>query len=122
MLAISSSRPKANWLISVQKGVSMYQIGDKVLDKSGKIFVIEAEIEKDLGSGVNSYFVMKPCFPYDFNPGFCSFIPVDKAETFLREIISREDLLKLIDAFPSLEVYPEVNPRERKVFFTDVIA
>ncbi len=100
----------------------MFQIGDKILDKSGHIFSIDRIETKNFGAGDIPYFVMKPCFSYDFNDGYVSYVPVDKSENLLRPIMKEEEALSLIDSFRTLEVYPEVNPRERKTFFTKVIA
>lgn len=100
----------------------MYTLGDKVLDKSGKIFVIESQVEKDFGGGNEPYFVLKPLFPYDFNPDYHSYIPVKKADTLLRRLLTKEEALQLIDSIDSLETYPDVSPRERKVYFTKVVS
>lgn len=100
----------------------MFQIGDKILDKNGHIFSIDHIENKNFGAGDVAYFVMKPCFPYDFNSGYVSYVPVDKSDVLLRPIMNKEEALSLIDSFKTLEVYPEVNPRERKMFFTKVIS
>lgn len=100
----------------------MFQIGDKILDKNGHIFSIDRIENKNFGSGDVAYFVMKPCFPYDFNSGYVSYVPVDKSDALLRPIMNQQEALSLIDSFKTLDVYPEVNPRERKTFFTKVIA
>ncbi len=100
----------------------MFQIGDKVLDKNGKIFVIDRIEDKDFGVGAQPYFIMKPCFPYDFNAGYVSFVPVAKADNLLRSIMNEEEAMRLVDSFKDMEVYPEVNPRERKNFFTKIVA
>ena len=100
----------------------MYRIGDKVLDKNGKVFTIDAVENKDLGHGPEPYFVLTPYFPYDFNKGYHAYIPEAKADTLLRPIMDKEEALALIDSFESLETYPDVSPRERKMYFTKVVA
>ena len=100
----------------------MYKIGDKVIDKNGKIFEIGTTTEKDFGNGPSKYFVLKPVFPYDFNQGYRCFVPVEKADSILRPVMSKEEALALIDSLKTLESYPEVNPRERKVYFQSVIS
>ncbi len=100
----------------------MYQLGDKVIDKSGKIFEIVSLEDKDFGMGTETYFVLKPSFEYDFNPGYQAFIPVSRSEVLLRPVMNKEEALALIDSFTSLETYPEVSPRERKVYFTKVVS
>jgi CarD family transcriptional regulator len=100
----------------------MFKLGDKVIDKSGKIFEIENIEDKDFGAGPEPYFVLKPFFDYDFNPGYHAYIPVSRADVLLRPIMNKEEALELIDSFERLETYPDVSPRERKVYFTKVIA
>jgi CarD family transcriptional regulator len=100
----------------------MFKLGDKVIDKSGKIFEVQSIEDKDFGAGPEPYFVLKPFFSYDFNPGYLAFIPVSRAETLLRPIMNKEEALQLIDSFPTLETYPDASPRERKVYFTKVVA
>ncbi len=112
----------ASCFLFLLKGESMFQIGDKVLDKNGKIFVIDHVEDKDFGVGVQPYFIMKPCFPYDFNAGYVSFVPTDKADNLLRPIMNEEEAMRLIDSFKEMEVYPEVNPRERKNFYSKIVA
>ncbi len=100
----------------------MFSLNDKVMDKNGKIFSIVGIEEKDFGTSKEEYFVMKPSFPYDFNPGYLAYIPVKKSDSLLKEILTEEEALVLIDSIPTLEPLPEISPRERKVFFTKIIA
>jgi CarD family transcriptional regulator len=100
----------------------MHKIGDKVIDKNGKIFEIESQQDKDFGSGPVSYFVLKPCFPYDFNPEYRCFVPSDKADTILRPVMNKSEALALIDSLSTLETYANVNPRERKVYFQTILS
>lgn len=100
----------------------MYQVGDKAIDKSGKIFEVESISENDFGNGISKYLVMSPCFDYDFNEGYRYFVPYDKAEGILRPVMTKEEALSLIDSLKSITVYPDVNPRERKVFFMKVVS
>jgi CarD family transcriptional regulator len=98
-----------------------YQIGDKAIDKSGRIFSVESIQSKDFGMGASDYLVMKPCFSYDFTPDYRFFIPKDKADTILHPVLTKDEALALIDSLPSLELYPELGPRERKTQFQNVI-
>lgn len=100
----------------------MFKIGDKIIDKNGKIFEIESISEKDFGGGTSKYFILKPVFAYDFNQGYRCFVPIDKADSILRPVMNKDEALELIDSLSSLESYPEVNPRERKVYFQTVIS
>lgn len=100
----------------------MYKIGDKVIDRNGKVFSIETVEDKDFGNGPEPYFVLSPYFQYDFNPGFRTYVPEAKSDTLLRPVMDRQEALSLIDSFDTLETYPDVSPRERKMYFTKVIA
>ena len=100
----------------------MFSLGEKVIDKSGKIFNIECIEEKDFGCGVEPYFVLKPSFDYGLNKGYLAYIPVSKSEVLLKRILNREEALHLIDSFDDLQPFPEVSPRERKIFFAKVVS
>ena len=100
----------------------MFKVNDKVLDKNGMVFSIESVIEKDFGDGPVSYFVLDPCFDYDFGQGYKSYIPVSKSDSLLRPVLDKEEALALIDQFPKLETYENVSPRERKTFFVKIIS
>lgn len=100
----------------------MFQIGDKVLDKNGKIFLIDSIENKNFGSGDVPYFILTPCFPYDFTTGYKSFVPVEKSDTLLRPLLNKDEALTLIDSLDKLEVFPEINPRERKNYFAKIIS
>ncbi|MDY3265541.1 MAG: hypothetical protein SOX21_03775 [Candidatus Enterosoma sp.] len=100
----------------------MFKIGDKVLDRNGRIFLIECSEMKDFGNGDAPYFVLKPCFRYDFNDGYRTYVPEDRSASLLRPVMEREEALEIIDSLPSLETFPEVNPRERKNFFAKVVS
>lgn len=99
-----------------------YQNGDKVLDSQGRIFVVEGIQMKDFGSGENPYLVLKPCFPYDFTPGYRFFVPEEKGNKLLHQLLNKEEALTLIDQIPTLEPYPELNPRERKIQYQNILA
>lgn len=100
----------------------MFSIGDYVIDKSGKIFSIEKNEDKDFGSGIEQYFVLVPSFKYDLNPGYRSFIPVKRADSLLKNILSYDEAINLIDSIKTIEPYSDVLPRDRKTFFTKAIA
>jgi CarD family transcriptional regulator len=100
----------------------MFSLNDNVMDKNGKIFSIIAVEQKDFGTGNMDYFVMKPLFRYDFNPGYLAYIPVERSESLLRSIITKDEALELIDSISDLDPFPEIAPRERRNFFAKAIA
>lgn len=99
-----------------------YQVGDKALDKRGRIFQVESIQVKDFGMGELPYLVMKPFFPYDFSEDYRFYVPQDKSETILIPLLDETEANQLIDEIPSLEPFPESTPRERKMQFQNVLA
>lgn len=102
--------------------MATYQIGDKAIDKNGKIFEVESIKEQDFGSGPASFFVMKPCFDYDYNEDYRFYVPVNNANNILHKIMKKEEAIALIDEIPSLEEYPETTPRERKLQYQVLVS
>lgn len=100
----------------------MFQIGDKAIDRNGHIFEVESIVGKDFGDGISQYLLMRPCFEYCFNEGYRLYVPSEKAEDILRPVMTKEEALNLIDSLDDLEAFPDVNPRERKVFFTKIVS
>ena len=100
----------------------MYSINDKVVDKAGKAYTIESIAKKNFGNGDEDYFIMKPCFDYDFNKDYRCFIPVAKQDTLLRPVIDKEYALKLIDSLPSLLPYGSLSAKDKKSFFQSVVS
>ncbi len=100
----------------------MFELNEKVVDKSGRIFTIVDEESANFGGGEGKYFVLKPCFEYDFSPGYQCFVPVDKADNLLRKTINADEALALIDKYNSLEIYISRNPREKKLCFQQVLS
>ena len=100
----------------------MFSIGDKAIDKSGKIFRIDCVVDKDFGQGPTPYFAMSPCFPYDFNPGYQCFIPVDRADVLLRPLMSREAADNLLLEIKSIPIIKDIGPHERKAKFQAIVS
>lgn len=101
----------------------MFRPNDKVLEKkSGRIFKILRLEKMNLGNGDLDYFVLEPCFPYDYNKGYVSYVPIDKSDVLLDSIMSEEEAIALVESIPTLECLPDVNPRERKNYYLKVAA
>ncbi len=100
----------------------MFQFGEKVIDKSGRIYSITGIEDKDFGMGKEAYFILTPFFDYGLNPGFQSFIPVSRSESLLKKILSKEEALSLIDSLTDIKPFPEASPRERKLQYTKIVA
>lgn len=100
----------------------MFGIGSQAIDKRGRIFKIVAQEDKDFGSGLLPYFVLTPCFAYDFTPGYQCYIPVDKAESLLRPLLTKEEAMALLSQVPSLTPLSTIGPHERKTQFQNIIS
>lgn len=100
----------------------MFALNDKVLDRAGKVFSIAEIRPMDFGNGNEDYFILKPCFPYDFSSGYQCFVPISKADQLLKKVMNREEALKLIDDYSSLDVLVAHNPREKKLFFQQILS
>lgn len=100
----------------------MFSIGDKAIDKRGRIFRIDETVEKDFGAGPAPYFAMSPCFPYDFNPGYQCFIPVDKADNLLRPLLTKDEANSLLLEIKSIPALKDIGPHERKAKFQTIVA
>lgn len=98
----------------------MFDIGSQAIDKRGRIFQIVAREDKDFGNGAAPYFVLNPCFAYDFTPGYQCYIPVDKADTLLRPLLTKDEAMELLRQIPLLEPLPTVGPHERKTQFQSI--
>ncbi|MFA6829209.1 MAG: hypothetical protein WCR67_00660 [Bacilli bacterium] len=102
--------------------MSLYQIGDKGIDKRGRVFVVETIQEKDFGAGPSDYLIMKPCFPYDLTPDYRFFVPADKANNILHPVLTDSEALDLIDSLNELDLFPDLGPRERKIQFQTAVS
>lgn len=100
----------------------MFSIGDKVIDRTGKIFVVESVVSKDFGNGPSPYLVLRPYFDAGQSPAFRSFVPVDRSEQLLHGVMSKEDCLALIGCMDSLPVTLETSPRARKELVSQVVS
>lgn len=99
-----------------------YKIGDKAVDKNGRIFEVEQIEEKDFGAGPSPFLVMKPCFDYEYSSDYRFYVPMANAHNILHSLMTREQALDLIDHMGSLESYPEIPPRERKIQFQNIVS
>ncbi len=100
----------------------MFNVGERVLDKNGKIYLIESEELKDFGVGPSSFLVLRPVYEYDFSENYRCYIPKDRSENLLYHLMDKDDAIQLIDSIPQLEILPESTPRERKALFQTYIA
>lgn len=100
----------------------MYSIGDRAIDKRGRIFTIAKTTEKDFGKGPEPYFILEPCFPYDFNPGYQCFIPVARSEDLLKPLLTPREALDLLSQVKDISLIEGISPHERKITFQNIVS
>lgn len=96
----------------------MYSINDVVAKKEGGVFQIVDIVNIDLGLGEQQYLVLKPYF----HPDKANiYVPLEKAEAFLRALISIKQAMDLIDKIPLIEEVWYQDPKQRKQEFEILI-
>lgn len=95
----------------------MFKIGDKIVNRSGKVCeVIDIE-EADYGVGLKTYYVLSPCFTN--NDSLVLHTPVDQEST-LRSVMNKKDVEELILSIPDIDVIWITNPKIRKTKFKEL--
>lgn len=95
----------------------MFKIGDKIVNRSGKVCeVIDIE-EADYGVGLKTYYVLSPCFTN--NNSLVLHTPVEQEST-LRKVMNKDDVEQLILSIPDIEVIWITNPKIRKTKFKEL--
>ena len=97
----------------------MYKVGQKIVNKSGKVCEIIAIEEKDYGAGVKTYYVLQPCF--SSNESMKIFVPTEKEDT-LRDVMSKEQIEDLLTKIEDIETIWYANPKVRKTEFKELYA
>ena len=95
----------------------MFEIGEKIVDKSGKVCEVLNIEEADYGIGTKKYYVLTPCF--SSNPSLRIHIPVDQ-ESRLRKIMTKNDVNDLINRLPEIETIWFINPKVRNTKFREI--
>lgn len=89
----------------------MFDINQIVVKKDTGVYLIVGKENIDLGLGLQEYLVLKPYFRT--NKG-STYLPSDKADEFLRYLISKEEAEDVIKSIPSLERFWINDPKQRK--------
>ena len=98
----------------------MYKIKECAIHKSAGAVVVEEIISRDFGTGSKEYYYLKPLFPNAVNKTLEIYLPIDKADEFLRKPLSKEDVLSLIQAIPSMEKVWYNDAKTRKAKFEEI--
>lgn len=92
----------------------MFDIDQIVVKKDTGVYLIVGKENIDLGLGLQEYLVLKPYFRT--NKG-STYLPSNKADEFLRYLISKEEAEDVIKSIPSLERFWINDPKQRKTEF-----
>lgn len=95
----------------------MYNIGEKIVNKNGKVCEIIAIEEKDYGAGLKTYYVLQPYF--SANESMKIFVPTDKQDS-LRNVMSKKQIKDLLSKIESIETVWYANPKVRKTEFKEL--
>lgn len=96
---------------------AVFEIGEKIVDKTGKVCKIVNIEELDYGLGIKTYYVLAPCFTN--NSSLRIHTPIDQ-EGKLRKIMTRKEVENLLKELPSIETIWFPNPKIRKTKFREI--
>lgn len=94
----------------------MFKIGQKVFSKNSGICLIVAMEEINFGIGTQEYFVLESYF----NKGSKTYIPVNKADVQLRNLITKAEVKKLLKHLSSCERVWISDPKLRRQKFEEM--
>ena len=95
----------------------MFKIGEKIVNRSGKVCEVVDIEEADYGVGLKTYYVLSPCFTN--NNSLVLHTPVEQEST-LRKVMNKDDVEQLILSIPDIEVIWITNPKIRKTKFKEL--
>lgn len=95
----------------------MFKIGEKIVNRSGKVCEVVDIEEADYGVGLKTYYVLSPCFTN--NNSLILHTPVEQEST-LRKVMNKDDVEQLILSIPDIEVIWITNPKIRKTKFKEL--
>lgn len=95
----------------------MYNIGEKIVNKNGKVCEIIAIEEKDYGAGLKTYYVLQPFF--SSNESMKIFVPTEQQDS-LRNVMSKKQIKDLLSKIESIETVWYSNPKVRKTEFKEL--
>lgn len=97
----------------------MFNIGDTVLYGATGVCRVDGITEREIGGSVKKYFVLKP-----LAQDKCTvFVPADNEVLLskVRKILSKDEILSVIDSLPEKEDIWVENENERRVRFSNII-
>lgn len=97
----------------------MFEIGQNVVSKNSGVCKIVDKERKDFGIGEQMYFILEPCFRADSALSKV-YIPEKSAETQLRYVMEKQEVLSLIGTLSSLERLWYADPKIRRQKFEEI--
>lgn len=98
----------------------MFQIGDKVTTKNYGVCIIKDIEKKTFNNEIKEYFVLDALFKNAHTNTMKIYILKDKAAEQMRPVLSKDEVLKLIDGFNELEDIKIVEFRARRNTFEEL--
>lgn len=95
----------------------MFKIGDKIVNKNGKVCEVINIEEVDYGAGPRTYYVLSPCFTN--NDSLVLHTPVDQEAT-LRNVMTKSEVEELLEKIPEIKTIWITNPKIRKTKFKEL--
>ena len=95
----------------------MFNVGDKIVNKNGKVCEIVKIETVDYGVGPKTYYVLRPCF--SSNKSLKIHVPVDQ-EANLRPTMTKEEVEALLVQVPTIDTIWYTNPKVRKAKFKEL--
>lgn len=92
--------------------VVRYQVNDLVVYGSNGVFRIDGVCKKKIGGREQEYYVLKPVYQHGVSTAY---VPVEGEQSAgkLRPLLSREEVVSLIDALPQMQA-PWIESRDAR--------
>ena len=95
----------------------MFKVGQKVYSQTSGVCVISLMEKKNFGIGEKEYLVLESIFK---KQSLKTFIPADKADTQLRNLITKKEAKDLLKYIKTAERVWESDPKVRRQKFEDM--
>ena len=97
----------------------MFKVGDTIIYSDGKVYLIKEETVKDYGRGPQQYFILEQHEKYKDERNTAVFAPFSKVQSESRKLMSKKEVIKLIDEMPNIEPLWINDCKQRKIVFTE---
>ena len=95
------------------------EVNEAVMHIPEGVCKVTGIIERDLSSlGTRQYYILVPVY----NTGTKIYIPTDNGPAKMRELLTRDEVLELIDSIPECESVWIENDKERMAAFSSIVS